>query len=210
MVKIKIGDRKPVLARVLLDSGSQVSFVTDRFVRKLKIPTVCFEKDLVVAGVGDVTLTSTHSCNFVVESRVNNFAIEVEADVIALISYTSPNDQLIELKRKHFSCVFADNQLSHDYVDIILGAEYVEECLEDQSFKDGMLKLRKSKFGYVVSGTSDDSSKTTQQMYTSNASELTSFELNSLLKKYWEIEECSVAESISDKDRCISHFFREL
>ena len=119
--------------RALLDSGSQASFVTEDVAKALMLPTQ------ETRGLLPVTFNNT---------------IEVNLHLIPKISNTIPD------KGIHVSTVRHVNNLNKadptfsvpNKVDLLLGADVIEDILLDNKLKDNGLCNWDSVFDWVVSG----------------------------------------------------------
>lgn len=189
----------------MLDGGSQLSFVSDNLVRKLNIPTNKLNKSSQISGTGCIPLVVTHCCELVIKSRIKAFNLNVEADVIGNMSYKAPVELLRKIKEEHQDKNFANHAVQHPDIDIILGAEYVEICLEDESMSFESLKLRRSKFGYLISGAIDSSIEMIDNNQACNIATVT---IECALCRFWEIEEAALSsESSLEAETCRKHFY---
>lgn len=82
--------------------------------------------------------------------------------------------------------MFTDNELQHNKVEVIMGAEYVKMCLEGESVNEKLLKLRNSKFGHVAPGTAKSSLLNFVESRFCNLSTIT---IDDILRKFWKIEQ---------------------
>lgn len=95
--------------------------------------------------------------------------------------------------------VFSDN-----VVEIILGADYAEWCTEYDSFSDSQIKIRNSKFGYVVTGLIEDSETLIKNNCNCNLSTVT---IKDDLRKCWKLEENSLdSDSLTEQESYREHF----
>ncbi|KAL7726625.1 hypothetical protein ACLKA6_010490 [Drosophila palustris] len=76
------------LARVLLDSGAQVNFVTEELANSLKLPKL--RKEIRVLGIGNLSSSSQHKVETSVASRVGTFEMSAEFSVLKTISSYQP------------------------------------------------------------------------------------------------------------------------
>lgn len=109
LARIMVDERKPVLARVLLNSGSQVSFVSASLIRQIKIPIRRFDKRAYVNGIENSGIETTHLDTFVIRSCLNDFSLNVEGNIIPSVSYRSNTNVIVRLKEKYSLRVFADD-----------------------------------------------------------------------------------------------------
>ena len=134
--------------RALLDSGSQASFVTEDVAKALMLPTQRCQINV-----------STMCSSFFQETRgllpvTFNNTIEVNLHLIPKISNTIPD------KGIHVSTVRHVNNLNKadptfsvpNKVDLLLGADVIEDILLDNKLKDNGLCNWDSVFDWFVSG----------------------------------------------------------
>lgn len=72
MIQIAVKGRKVVLVRLLFDTGSQVTFISDRLVHRLKIPVRELSNSTIVTGIGEGRVETTHQFKFALKSRLND------------------------------------------------------------------------------------------------------------------------------------------
>lgn len=160
VVKVIINSEMVTTARVLLDSCSQVNLVSEDFVKKFKLP-------LQLKSTGHTSFTSategvtqvSHSCSMKLMSRVNGFSIAVVADVVptSTLKYSTSGLSLPKDCQPIRGYPLADPAIAQDPVhvpvpDILLGAEYFETCILNDTRKFQALTLRNSQFGWVLTG----------------------------------------------------------
>ena len=140
--------------RALLDSGSQLSFITQALSRRLNLNTT--EKHLNLSGIGgqsnDVKAGLT---NIVLKSLSKE--IRVSAYVLKQLTTSVPSKTL-QLPKDLERYKLADPDFRHSQpVDMILGADVFEEIIENErkEISPGLF-LRKTIFGWIVLGKHDD------------------------------------------------------
>ncbi|KAK7582689.1 hypothetical protein V9T40_014134 [Parthenolecanium corni] len=126
-------------ARVLLDSCSQPTLVSNLFVRKFKF-AVQRSQPSSISGVGK---NSINSSSFSI-AYTANFAVpaQLSADI-----------------RKYplADPAWAHERLAIDRVDMIIDGKFYEQIICDESYWVGELKLRRTQFCYTVAGVAPQS-----------------------------------------------------
>ena len=135
-----------------------------------------------------------------------NDTIEVNLHLIPKISNTIPDKEIDVSTMRHVNNLNLADPTSNvpNKVDLLLGADVIEDILLDNKMKDNGLCIRDSVFGWVVSGPvySSGSNNVVSHMTTTPNCDSDRF-----LLKFWEIE--SVAETrhlTLDERRCEEHF----
>lgn len=207
LVRFECGSISGV-ARVLLDSCSQATLISDVFVRKFKLPT--YESNTRIKGISASSVGSSSAVNLSILSRNKVFITELEADVVpaACLSYTAavsfPPEILNRLENLNLAepCLAKPGQ-KIDSVDIIIGSKYYEKCILDGVLRIDSLNLRRSKFGWVATGVAPIREKPDDQFCG-----LTLSEINENLVKFWQIEDVESSSSplTGEEQRCVEHF----
>lgn len=195
--------------RILFDSCSQATMVSDAFVRKFRLPVSRAEQGTTLAGVGGGVI-SNRTLKLFIGSRHDTFEIEIETDVVPASSLqynvSAEIDSETVAKLRKFNLAdpaFAKNHIRVSNVDMILGAEYYELCICNNSDRVGGIQLRLSKFGWTISGPFPASEKRLKVF-----SGCTIDKVENSIRKFWEIENSEKMESSLNEDWCNTHFER--
>ncbi|XP_053968803.1 uncharacterized protein LOC128870229 [Anastrepha ludens] len=154
VVNVKRSSGEYLAARALLDSGSQVNFMTEDLAQKLRI---CRESTtLNIIGIGNATKKVRTKLNTFVKSRVNNYEFSAQFWIMRSISVSHP-DRNVNINGwkipKNIS--LADPEFyKAQKVDLLLGAETFFELLAVGQIKasPNHPTLQKTLLGWVVSG----------------------------------------------------------
>ncbi|KAK7585901.1 hypothetical protein V9T40_000080 [Parthenolecanium corni] len=143
-------------ARVLLDNCSQHTLVSDLFVRKFKL-AVQRSQPSSTSGVGKNSINSTSFVSFIVSSRVGDFKLSMDADIVPASSiaykanFPGPAQLSTDIRKYPLADpAWADERLAIDRVDMIIGGKFYEQIICDDLYWVGELKLRNTQFGYTV------------------------------------------------------------
>lgn len=204
LVTIKSSAGRTIIARVLLDSCSERTFMTEKLSKRLGCrPIPCTEK---VAGMGGVAL---HAPIGVVSCFITgcNTELPIDAAVVESISSASPlsavsQDIIDELSNNDL----ADNRFGQPGpVDILIGADVYPALLTGAPIRTRFLGLFliPTIFGLVVIGnTGRPSDSLVNSMATFSLEEI-----DRSLKRFWELEEPSSARLEDPEDiYCEEHF----
>ncbi len=196
-------------ARVLLDSCSQPTLVSDLFVRKFKLAGQRSQPSS-IGGVGKNSINSSSFVSFIVSSRVGDFKLSMDADIVpaSSIAYTANFAVPAQLSADIRKYPLADPAWAHeclaiDRVDMIIGGKFYEQIICDESYWVGELKLRRTQFGYTVAGVAPQSI-----VRGSAFSGCTIQEIDRTLRRFWELEEASYQPSLQAQESAafVKHF----
>lgn len=205
VVKIKVDSKdrfeKHILARILLDNGSQSLIISEAFVRKHRLQT----SKSVPTYIGGITGNSVSSVSIIrlsIALRYSSFKLELEVGVVSQITFSIETQLIEDTIKQNSSFQFAESTLPYSNVDIILGAEYYESCILNESRKSNGIFLRNSKLGWVISGP-----YVKEQPLSKSFCSLTTLNIQHQLKLFWELEEATDARSTSSEhDLCVKFF----
>ncbi|XP_055590675.1 uncharacterized protein LOC129742758 [Uranotaenia lowii] len=141
-------------ARALLDSGSQLNFITTTFCQSLKLQSS--SDNLTVQGIGGSTVSEQQVTASVFPrcSKISSFGSSMTFNVLPEITTSQPASRV--------PCSMPENLVLADpnfhepgQIDIIIGAQAFYDLLSDGRFKvsDHGPSLQNSVFGWIVSGT---------------------------------------------------------
>ncbi|XP_035898857.1 uncharacterized protein LOC118506181 [Anopheles stephensi] len=194
-------------ARVLLDSGAQSSFITGRLAQFLCLPRKLV--NIPLSGIGGSAGSNVrHTVTTTIHSRCSSYNATVEMLVLPKLTVEMPR-QYINIS--HWSipeaCVLADPSFNNPApIDLILGASLFYEILRTGrlSLGDNMPTLQETEFGWVVSGNTIIEEPLSSSMC---AVVTHTNELDSLMKRFFELEEVSGTPSWSNEERaCEEHY----
>jgi hypothetical protein len=188
-------------ARALLDSGSEVSFITASL--RQRIGLSCTSTNISLLGVSaQVTATSSKLCSFAI-SPLNdkNMRVNCSAFVLPRISGNLPSitvdwqDNItlpsIDLADKHF--------YQSASVDLLLGADLYPHIIRAGVKHNvlGSLLAQQTLFGWVITGCL----KPNPQPRPSATVYLTSTSVDEQLSRFWELEELPKKKYMSSEDK---------
>lgn len=145
--------------RILLDSCAQATMISDRLVRRYRLPMEDSHSSSLLGGIGPGVVSADKFVRLNLISRSECFQLEVEAEVVPpdAMNYRMFTEIDKETMDRLTKFQLADPALTKrpvkiSEVDMIIGAEYYGKCIEDRSEQIGELFLKLSRFGWTVSG----------------------------------------------------------
>ncbi|XP_057660737.1 uncharacterized protein LOC130896573 [Diorhabda carinulata] len=210
---------QPVRVRILLDNGSQNSFISKKLVQKLNYTP--YKKILNISGISETSTLSNEMLDIVLHSNVDpskNF--EISCAVLEKITTTIPqvkvNVDHITIPSRIVNKLADKTFATPGKIDLLIGADVYYELLTYGLIKlgDGLPTLFNTHLGYVISGrlNSQQESKNSHTISYHVASETEDpnpdTELQNTLCKFWEIEELPNLKSLSTEDELSEFIFK--
>ena len=192
--------RRDQVACSLLDSGSQASFVTEDVAKALMVPTQLSQMN--VCTMGSSHFQKTRS---ILPVKLN-YTIEGNLHLIPKISKTISIEEIDVSTTCHVNNINLSDPTFNvpNKVDLLLGADALEEILLDNKIKDYGLCIRDPVFGWVVSGPVYSSGRNNVVSPVTNTLNCDS---DQLLLKFWEIECVPKSKHLTwDERLCEEHF----
>ena len=196
------------MVRALIDPASTRSFVSERIVQRLKIPTQNSYYD--VSGVACMSRSATKECDLLLYSKKSNVRFPVNAIVLPKIAKPIPSISFeIPQSSGLYTLDLADPTFNKSsQIDIMLGND-CERFINTEGIKKnvcGQASAYNTVFGWVLSG---PISTQTIHTFTTNLVPLKNLELNDLLRKFWEQEELPISHPLSQEDQICERIYKE-
>lgn len=201
-------------ARVILDSGSERSFITQSFCEKLN--TQIIQSTQQIHGVGNSITQCSQSCNIELKSRNSSFNARVQCLILPQISSKLPTTTLSSYFNIPDNITLADPRFyDSQQIDLLIGADLFWELINEgkMRLKNGPY-LQNTKLGWIVSGLIQSFTQKPVKHVSCNlthSSESDTCSLDQLLRKFWEIEELPMSTNklCSDEElACEEHFIK--
>lgn len=201
-------------ARVILDIGSERSFITQSFCDKLN--TQIIQSTQKIHGVGDSITQCSQSCKIELRSRNGSFTACVQCLILKQITSKLPT---ITLSEVCFSIpdniTLADpNFYDSQPIDLLLGADLFWELINEgkMRLKNGPY-LQNTKLGWIVSGSIQSITPKVKHVKCNftQSIDIDACSLDILLRKFWEIEELPIRSNKLGSDEelaCEEHFIK--
>ncbi len=199
--------------RLLLDNCSQVTLISDAFVRKHRLATFKSENPKALA-VGGVKFQVTRQCSLEIRSKVNKFTLQLTAEVVPTnaLSYELHNLSVPGLQNLLRPFVLADSAFRQKIInipkiDVLLGASCLPAVLlsENQNIKG--LSLQNTQFGWTIMGPVPENPLKIS-ISTETSCNLSIQDIDDRLKQFWEMDESldNLKESATESEQCNHHF----
>lgn len=202
-----------IMARVLLDSGSQVNLMTTRLAMKLGWPIT--ETSTTVIGVSGMSCKAIGQISANIKSRINAYSIALNFLVLQNIANTLPAVQPnAEILNTINPCECADPDFSSNRkIDMILGSEIFFELLCIGQIKPAGTRAiwQKTVFGWILSGRvqGEQINPKPTCMSTMVSSDNS---IQNQVQKFWELEEVIEPKERrkynAEESKCETHFLK--
>lgn len=209
LVKVRDANNKFQNARVLLDSGSQPSFISEALCQKLNL-----RKEKVrspVSGIGQTIINTQFSTTVTLASRFGEFQYNLDCLVLPRLTISLPSTNINIARWKipnHLPLADPKFNVSQG-VDMIVGAELFFSILEQHQIvlATGLPLLQKTVFGYIVCGKiSEPDSLSTATLVSLTC---TNEELDAQLEKFWEVEGFENGKSYTTEEQQVEEHFQK-
>lgn len=209
-VRVLDKNNKPHILRVLLDSGSQSSFIRNDIAEKLMLDKQTI--NMSVSGLNRAKSQIQYKCNVQLGSLYNAFSTNISCLVLPNITGHLPNLRLnIQELKIPAHIKLADSSYNEpSQIDMLIGAEIFWSLICVGQIFLGKQKpvLQKTKLGWVVSGYfGQNSDKNINNNIHCNFSQNEN-EIQDQLKRFWEVEEGFLNKKIYSPEEleCEKHF----
>ncbi|XP_043063799.1 uncharacterized protein LOC122319964 [Drosophila ficusphila] len=200
-------------ARALIDSGSEVTFISERLFRLIKLPFRLINAK--VSGLNQtVSAQSTRLCHFAISSPSKpGLQLNTEAYVLPelagnLPSYPIPKEALTGLP----ILPLADPTfLESSQIDVLIRADILPSVLLSGMRTNicGSLLGQETIFGWVLTGpVSSTSSQNRVSAFTTQITETSDRVLEKLLTKFWEVENIPTKRVKDSDSYCENNFLQ--
>ncbi|XP_017487265.1 PREDICTED: uncharacterized protein LOC108375630 [Rhagoletis zephyria] len=185
LVRDSSGDYR--LGKALLDSWSQVNFITEEISQKLSLPKI--KENIEIQGIGKSSIKYKTSTN--IKSQFKEFELPLTLCITPHIAYHPDPEIDVSSWNIPNNIALADDEFFvAKKIDLLLGTETFFSLLAVGQIKLGtnLPILQKTLLGWVVSGRYQSNNKLSQCSYLFTAND----SLDAKLEKLWKIEEVAV------------------
>ena len=206
IVYIQAKSRQYVPCRALLDSASQVSFISESCVKRLGL--VKRQANTSIQGVNEINTTTQHSVTIQLRSKHSRWHKTITCAVLPCISQSTPTTKFnVSLWKLPTNLHFADEHFNTPGpVDLLLGAEvFYELLLPDRKIRHGYPTLQETVLGWIVSGTTPAASTSTSRQQSFLVQDVN---LDLKLNRFWDIEpeQVELTSMTCEQALCERHF----
>ncbi|XP_058828383.1 uncharacterized protein LOC131688228 [Topomyia yanbarensis] len=198
---------QPYPCRVLLDSGSQVNFITEDMANRLGVKKQ--RANVPITGINELRSHARDKVMVKFRSRVSTFFCNLECLVTAKVTGkipTTKND--ISGWRLPEGIVLADPAFhTPDKVDMLIGGEWFFEILKPRhlSLSDKLPQLRETHLGWIVAGVLKESYFAEAPVQHSNLVSIE--EVETMMQRFWQVEQLPDISKLSrEEEACETHF----
>ncbi|XP_053691594.1 uncharacterized protein LOC128740109 [Sabethes cyaneus] len=205
---INVFDRKNELhpCRVLLDSGSQVNFITERMANLLAIP-----KQRAMVPIIGINALRTHAKDKIKVhfcSRYYDYHNQLECLIIPKITEPIPTTK-IDITHWNIpnGFILADPEFhTPAKVDLLIGAELFCDLIKPGHLQlaENLPKLRETSLGWIVAGAVEANLLPASLQH---ANLVSVGDVDDWMRRFWEIEDVpNVSKYSSEQQACEEHF----
>ncbi|XP_058817915.1 uncharacterized protein LOC131681229 [Topomyia yanbarensis] len=209
LINISDGRGNTTVARALLDSGSQLCFMSENLVQNLNFQRR--RECLPIKGIGQASTCSKQSVTAWIRSRVSHYTIPLQFFVLTKVTADLPTRKLDVSKWKFPSgIVLADPEFFNpSTIDIIIGAEIFYDLLIEGQHKldEEGPTLQNTQLGWVVSGSVSKGRSIDSTMAAVSCSEE---RLDDLLTRFWDLESCRTKGTMSVEETLCEKMYDEM
>ncbi|XP_017486125.1 PREDICTED: uncharacterized protein LOC108374651 [Rhagoletis zephyria] len=207
LIKDKYGSFQT--ARALLDSCSEINFITEELAKRLQLGFQRNNQE--ISGIADVRTNLRFSVKTVIKSRVSSYEFTSDLAVTNRISLQQPEHCLDTTNWNLPEGIILADPLFYkpQKIDLLLGSQVFFEIFvgNNQTLSEYSPRLINTTLRWIVGGKLD--SKSRSNFYTCNVA--TCNGLDTILKKFWELEDFAydqVKYSIytPEEQECENHF----
>lgn len=217
-----------ISARVLLDNGSQNSFITKNLVDTLQLQT--YDKKLLISGISQTGSTSNAMTDLTLYSKVNpQQRFKLSCAVLTNITCKLPQVR-IDMSKLHIpqNVQLADPEFGNSQeINILIGADLYYNLLLNGIIRLGknLPVLQETHLGWVVAGCIPHTAISSRNEFYSHASLSVqrnirenvslflqtdeNFKLDNLIEKFWTVEDLPQKTFLPPKDEQSESIFLE-
>lgn len=204
---IHAGEQVPV--RVLLDGGSEKSFITKRMQQNLGLPTSSYHTQISGLG-GTIVGNSSAQCSVTLKSTHTNFKIKINAVVVTKLTHFLPSKQIKFESLPDFKLLKLSDPTFYkpSPIDMIIGSDFLPHInlTGIRSIIENGLEARESHFGWYLSGPLPVTEINT---FTTSVTESNDIALHEQMRQFWELENVQNEKSMSNEDAYCEEFYKQ-
>lgn len=196
-------------ARVLLDSGSQKNFISERLSLLLNLERKAVNMQIV--GINGEKINVKFQVRARVQSKVTPYTASLDFLIVPKVTCSLPQAAFdISSWRLPAGIQFADPGFNAPgRIDMLLGAELFFDLLKEGKIKlsNDLPMVTETEFGWIVTGPVPNSSVSCHVAYKCCSEFNANENVDEILRKFWEIEECFTLSNQSlEEQQCENHF----
>lgn len=188
--------------RILLDSGSIVSLMSEKCAKRLGMKNSCV--DLVISGVGEMQTRCQGKSTLNISSLYNDECLNINAYIIPKLSKPVPTNFLKKDAWELSNLQLADNNFNIPApIDILVGIKHFFEILQDgrKFLNNEGVVAQNTMFGWIIAGGGTDNFEDISSTY------LASTTLEANLQRFWELEQLPQCSKFTPEEiYCENHY----
>ncbi|XP_073814252.1 uncharacterized protein [Musca autumnalis] len=196
--------------RALLDSCSELNFISEETAKRLKLKFRPFSQE--ISGIAEVRTAIKFSVDTTIKSRSSSFEWSSSFAVTKTISPRQPGELINTSQWKIPPNIKLADPLFYkpQRIDVLLSAEVFFDLLIDGkiSLGNGLPSLTNTVFGWIVGGASPSRSNSSSFTCNLTLSTLEKQNFDETLEQFWEVEEHSKSPTTytEEEQACEEHF----
>jgi len=207
IVDIQTKDKQYIPCRILMDSASQLNFISESCVRRLGL--VKQQKGTHIQGVNQLNTSTQHSVLVKLRSNYTDWKATINCSVLPQITEKTPTRKIDVSSWKLPSKIqLADQQFNTPGpIDLLVGAElFFDMLLPDRQTRHGYPTLQETVLGWIISGTTPVHNTSTVKQQSFFIQDATTLESN--LNRFWDLEHVESNSMTSEQTACEQHFVK--
>ncbi|XP_046803778.1 uncharacterized protein LOC124419208 [Lucilia cuprina] len=207
LIRDSCGAFQPV--RALLDSCSEINFITEETAKRLKLKFQPYAQE--VSGIGEVCTRIKSCVEATIKSRLNSFEWSSIFAVTKSISSQQPGEYIETCQWEILKTLHLADPLFYkpQRIDLLISIKVFLNLLVEGriSLGDGKPTLKNTVFGWIVGG-SFTSQPNAAPLTCNLAIGKSNDSLDSTLKKFWEVEDFvnKPSKFTDEEEACEQHF----
>lgn len=205
IVEVRNKANQYIPCRVLLDSGSQMNFITERYVQILRLSKS--QTPVHVQGINNVNTSTHYSVPIHLRSRISDWHATTTCAVLPTITGTTPVSTLdIQSWNIPTNIKLADENFNKPGpIDMLIGADlFYEMLLPDNKTRPGFPVVQNTVLGWILSGKTPIPTIPDERPHSFLVQDITNLEVN--LNRFWEIEQVEPSFLTPEQQSCEHHF----
>ncbi|XP_076299343.1 uncharacterized protein LOC143218185 [Lasioglossum baleicum] len=212
LVKVLSNDGSSITARVLLDQGSEVSFVRESICQQLHLPRQHVSLQTYGIGAGH-NVTTRGVSTFVISSMTEPFTCKINAFILPTLTHYTPTVATAHASWSHIQgLTLADpSYLESQPIDIVIGVDVYSRIIRPDIRRgaDNTPVAQLTKLGWVISGPAASGCSHSASVGVSSFQCGVDRELHELVQRFWVQEEPNTQYDtmLTESERnCEEHF----
>ncbi|XP_058987180.1 uncharacterized protein LOC131806657 [Musca domestica] len=195
-IRVKSKQNEYITLRALIDPCAQASSISEEAVQILQLPKQ--RTDVTLHGLGGAVVGKAKS-KVIIEVKprfLSDFAVNIEAVVLPELASVQqdPTCEYDIDKWENFTLADPDFT-SSDRIDVLIGSDVYHEILQDGIHKKDSILAQRTKLGWILSGPTTEKKGSSKKIVATTT-----------LERFWEIEEVSDNQAVTEDDFCISNY----